>query len=89
MRRRCHLRLKGEVQGVGLRGSCRLKAWWLGLGGWVRNEPDGTVRLVIEGEERQVARFIAWLQTGYSRLNKLEVEDQPATGEKSFAILYK
>ena len=90
MTRRCRVRLAGQVQGVGLRGRCRLKAWWLGLGGWVCNEPDGTVSLEIEGEDRKVGHFLKWLSgnRGYVRLDKIEVEDIQATGEKTFAIMY-
>jgi len=89
--KRCHVHLTGQVQGRGLRASCRLKAWWLGLGGWVRNESDGTVSLEIEGSDDKISRFIEWLKAGPGtvRADKVEINDIPATGSENFAIIYK
>ncbi len=49
--RRAVMRIRGgEVQGVGgLRPSIKRKAMMLGLTGFARNEPDGTVTAVVEG----------------------------------------
>jgi len=89
MRRRCHLTLQGDVQGVGLRWSCRSRAWWHGLGGWVRNDAQGTVSLEIEGSEQAVNRFIDWLRQnpGYARIDKLTIEEQAPTGAKQFKVI--
>ena len=44
----------GRVQGVFFRDTTRRMARSRGLGGWVRNTPDGTVEAVFEGEGEAV-----------------------------------
>ena len=47
---RLHAVIRGDVQGVGFRYFVQRRAHQLGLRGWVRNNDDGTVELVAEGE---------------------------------------
>jgi acylphosphatase len=47
---RIHLRVAGRVQGVGFRWFVTAEARRLGLQGWVRNNPDGSVELEAAGE---------------------------------------
>lgn len=58
--------LIGRVQGVGLRGAIFARAIASGLGGWVRNEDDGSVLVRLEGTEQQIGSFISWLGTFHS-----------------------
>ena len=51
MNKRLHLIIHGKVQGVLFRDNTRKEAQSLGLTGWVKNNPDGTVEAMIEGEE--------------------------------------
>jgi len=46
---RLSARITGRVQGVGFRNFTQTRARRLDLTGWVRNEPDGSVRLEAEG----------------------------------------
>jgi acylphosphatase len=46
---RLHVLVRGRVQGVGFRWFVRETARELGLAGWVRNRPDGTVEVAAEG----------------------------------------
>lgn len=46
---RLHAVVYGHVQGVNYRASALRQAQALGLTGWVRNGPDGTVEVVAEG----------------------------------------
>lgn len=64
-----HLNLKvsGEVQGVYFRDYTQKEAKALGLSGWVRNEPDGTVYIEVEGEQQALEKFKAWVQHGPAR----------------------
>ena len=43
------LRVIGRVQGVGFRWYVRAEAARLGLAGWVRNQPDGSVEVAVDG----------------------------------------
>ncbi|MDA8425925.1 MAG: acylphosphatase [Treponema sp.] len=54
----------GRVQGVGFRYSARREALRLDLRGWVRNLPDGSVELWVEGERGALADYRAWLDEG-------------------------
>lgn len=56
--------VRGRVQGVGFRRYVRKWARKLDLVGWVRNEPDGTVRLVAEGGADALDRLIRLLWGG-------------------------
>ncbi len=49
-----HVRVTGVVQGVGFRWFVRERARRLGLTGWVRNLPDGSVEVAAAGDEQQV-----------------------------------
>ena len=56
--------VRGLVQGVWYRESCRRVATELGVTGWVRNRADGAVEAHFEGRERDVARAVAWCRDG-------------------------
>lgn len=49
--------IRGDVQGVGFRYFIRRRARELGLRGWVRNNDDGTVELLAEGEKPQLEQL--------------------------------
>ncbi|UCS94923.1 acylphosphatase [Echinicola marina] len=57
----------GKVQGVFFRKSTQDKAMELGLKGWVRNESDGSVLAIIQGEEEPLKLMEAWLKVGPPR----------------------
>jgi acylphosphatase len=69
--------LSGEVQGVGFRYTARQVAERLGVRGWVRNLPDGTVEVQAAGSEEQLAAFREELQKGSrtARVEGLEEEE--------------
>lgn len=48
----------------------------LGLDGWVRNLPDGTVEVTAEGEEGPLKRLLAWCQHGPPAASVTRVEEQ-------------
>jgi len=56
--------VSGRVQGVGFRRYVLRWARKLGLSGWVRNEPDGSVRVVAEGEAAALDRLTRLLWGG-------------------------
>jgi acylphosphatase len=56
--------VRGYVQGVFFRDSCRREANARGVGGWVTNRPDGAVEAVFEGEPDAVAALVEWCRRG-------------------------
>ncbi len=56
--------IRGRVQGVCFRYYAQMEAERLGIRGWVRNLPDGSVAALICGDEKQLAAMRAWLSHG-------------------------
>jgi acylphosphatase len=86
MRRR--LVVHGDVQGVGYRWSCVRQAERLGVAGWVRNLPDGTVEIAVEGPDPAVDALVAWAKRGPSGadVSYLEVTEEPPEGARGFSV---
>ena len=59
-----HVRVTGVVQGVGFRWFVRERARRLGLAGWVRNLPDGSVEVLAKGDEGQLDLLRGELRRG-------------------------
>ena len=88
---RAHLRIYGLVQGVFFRATMREVAKRLGVKGWVRNVPDGSVEAVIEGPRDKVEELIKWAHRGppAACVEKVMVRWEPYKGEfKDFRIRY-
>ena len=76
------IRFSGRVQGVGFRWTTCRVAKGLDVSGWVRNEPDGSVRCVAEGEPEELDRFVVAIQTAMDgSLRDTRIEPLAATGE--------
>ena len=63
---RAHIRLAGQVQGVGFRFATADEARRLQLAGWVRNLDSGGVEAVFEGSRALVERMVRWCEEGPS-----------------------
>jgi len=61
---RVHLTIEGWVQGVFFRASTVQEATRLGVKGWVRNCPDGSVEVVAEGNKEKIDELIEWCHRG-------------------------
>ena len=83
MAERCHILVRGYVQGVSFRWYTKQLAATLGLKGWVRNLQDGSVEVMAEGEHSLLAELAAWAQEGPSEadVSGVSVEYTDATGE--------
>lgn len=91
MSKRIELKIYGRVQGVFYRDTARRKARKLGLTGWIRNEPDGTVITMAEGEEESLKKFIEWCYNGsiLAKVSKIDVQWKQFENEfDEFNILY-
>ncbi|MBI2211408.1 MAG: acylphosphatase [Deltaproteobacteria bacterium] len=61
---RVRLKIEGRVQGVFFRASTVEQANRLGLKGWVRNCPDGSVEAVAEGAREKIDDLVHWCRRG-------------------------
>ena len=72
-----------RVQGVAFRHYTAIAAREHQLVGWVANRPDGTVRVVAEGQPGSLQSFAAWLHEGppAARVEFVDLRELSATGE--------
>lgn len=70
-----HVLVRGRVQGVGFRWFVRQAARDLGLAGWVRNRPDGTVEVAAAGEPQALERLRETLREGPEGASVSAVDD--------------
>ncbi len=84
-----HIRITGRVQGVGFRAWAKGRAVGLHLSGWVRNEADGSVALLIAGEAADVAEMVSALHRGprFAGVTGVEETEAEAPEAKGFAAL--
>jgi acylphosphatase len=81
--------VRGRVQGVGFRWFVEREAHILGIAGWVRNNPDGSVEVLAHGTRDQLSGLRSRLQQGPRAARVDAVEDSPAkviAGVTSFRI---
>lgn len=87
--RRVKLTIVGDVQGVFFRHFAKEEADKYGLCGWCRNEADGSVFAVVEGEDKAVDHFIKWANKGsmLATVDDVVVSEEKYTGtEREFEI---
>lgn len=78
----------GYVQGVFFRDTVRRRALADGLAGWVRNNRDGTVEAVFEGEPDAVERLVTFCGQGPrgALVDRLEVFDEQPESLVAFRV---
>lgn len=84
------LHVTGRVQGVSYRAATQQEAERLGVTGWVRNEPDGSVAAHLEGDVGAVDALVAWCRRGPtgSRVRDVAVREAAVAGDRGFRIRY-
>lgn len=88
---RLEIRVEGRVQGVGFRHYTVQQARRLGVDGWVRNESDGTVRIVAEAPRQALEEFVERVERGPSTARVLRANRawSEAAGDFSgFSVRY-
>lgn len=83
--------IKGYVQGVGFRYWAYRHATSLGIKGYVRNRPDGSVEVLASGDQEAVDHFLSLLRRGPSSalVEELEIDEVPGmVKEDVFRIKY-
>lgn len=87
---RVQLKISGRVQGVCYRYFTEQSARKAGLTGWVKNQLNGNVSALLEGEEDAVAMVIEQCRQGpqMAHVEDITIESQPYQGEfDRFTIL--
>lgn len=85
------IKIYGRVQGVFFRSSAKEKAENLGISGWAKNEPDGTVLIVAQGDENNLKELIKWCYNGVEGawVDKVEIESREADEKfREFKVKY-
>ena len=83
MKVRVQVTVHGRVQGVAYRYYTRLRALELGVNGWVRNVPDGSVEGLFEGDGPDIKTLVEWCSSGppAARVEHVDVRDGVYCGE--------
>jgi acylphosphatase len=78
----------GYVQGVFFRDSMRRLAAQHGVAGWVRNNPDGSVEAIVEGDPDAVERLVTFARQGPrgAEVERVEVAEEEPEGLTGFAV---
>ena len=71
------IRIRGRVQGVLFRHAAKREAATLGITGFVRNEPDGSVYIEAEGKRDALRTFTDWCRKGpmFARVDSVEIRN--------------
>ena len=81
MKKTCHLRIRGRVQGVGFRAYVQYKAKSHDIAGWVRNRSDGSVEAVLHGAPDAVQAVIDAAHRGPRNARVTDVQLSDAQGD--------
>ena len=85
-----HVRVTGRVQGVFYRAWTREQAQALGVCGWVRNCPDGSVEAHAEGDQQAVEQLVARMRDGPANasVSELTAETTEPEGFHNFSVVH-
>ena len=85
MKSRIHIFVFGMVQGVFFRANTADTARRLGVTGWVRNVPDGSVEVIAEGEKETLEQLLEWCKRGPSAAEVSKVDFEWLEGSDEFS----
>lgn len=82
------IHVKGKVQGVGFRWNSARQARTLGITGFARNMPDGSVYIEAEGFKDMLDEYLGWCRSGpvFSYVDSVEFEEDSPAGYTEFSI---
>jgi acylphosphatase len=86
--KRVRVIVSGRVQGVFYRATCARLARDAGLGGYVRNRPDGRVEAAFEGALDAVDAMVEWCRRGpdLARVDDIEISVEEPVGDVTFRV---
>ncbi len=91
MKTRAHIILHGRVQNVSFRIGAQKQAILNSLKGWVKNNSDGTVEIIVEGTEENIKKLLGWCSQGpiSADVDDMKIEWLEPTSEfTTFSIRY-
>ncbi|AWR94976.1 acylphosphatase [Acidianus brierleyi] len=85
MLKRMYVRIFGIVQGVGFRRYIQINAIRLGIKGYAKNLPDGSVEVVAEGYDESLNKLLDIIRKGppLSKVENIEYKLEEYKGEFS------
>jgi len=87
---RAHMMFSGTVQGVGFRFTVQRHALNLGLNGWVKNLPNGSVEILVEGSKEVIEELCQNIENDFEGcIQDREISFTPAEAKfTNFQITY-
>lgn len=88
MQKHISIKVSGRVQGVFYRASAHEEAQRLGVKGFVKNEPDGSVYIEAEGDDALLEDLIEWCKQGppAAKVQNVEVQEGTWKGFAEFTV---
>jgi acylphosphatase len=88
MKKSISITINGRVQGVGFRYHAMNMAVETGIVGFVRNQPDGSVYIEVEGEENSTSLFLEWCRQGprWATVESIEVREIESRNYSVFSV---
>lgn len=88
MQKTVSILVSGKVQAVFYRQSAKERAMALGITGTICNLPDGKVKIMATGDEKQLDTFIDWCKGGPPRavVSTVEINESPPEDFEGFSI---
>ncbi len=89
MQKSLNITIYGKVQNVGFRYYTNKNARTLGIKGFVKNMPDGSVYVEAEGDADIMNTFLEFCKNGpsWSRVDKINVQEAPEKNFGDFRII--
>lgn len=83
-----NIKIFGRVQMIFFRLSAKEKADNLGIRGFARNEPDGSVYIEVEGKPEALKRFSEWCKRGpaLAQVERIEITENTVKKFTEFSI---
>lgn len=83
-----NITISGMVHGVTFRYSAKGEADKLGITGFAKNQPDGTVYIEAEGEEKELEVFLAWCHQGpnFAKVKEVKLNSGDLQNFTKFSI---
>ncbi|WP_026897771.1 acylphosphatase [Daejeonella oryzae] len=86
-----NIRIFGKVQGVFYRATSKIVADQLGVKGFVKNEPDGSVYMEAEADDFEMELFLEFCNKGSDKaiVDKIETSEAPVKNYRNFEVVKK